>query len=151
MSRIFIDNQEMTNKTDFDKKVNVDRSLYHLQENVPLTESDIFNTDDEQGRLQVIHQRTNANGTETFGGYDNILLFGGDNITSILNTSLRDNKLKVAVGDSNGKALWSENIAWESDIQRLEQEISDLKKQIGGVLSRLYSHLTSHLVKMEVA
>ena len=130
--RIFIDDQEMTNKDDFDNKVNVDRSLYKLQEYVPLTETNIFNTDDAQGRLQVIHQRTNDIGTETLGRFDNILLFGGDNITSILDTSMKDNKLKIAVGDSSGKALWSEFVAWKSDIQRLEQEISDLKMKIGG-------------------
>lgn len=152
--RIFIDDQEMTNKNDFDNKVNVDRSLYQLQQSAPLTETDIFNTDDTQGRLQVIHQRTNENGTETFGGFDNILLFGGDNITSILDTSMRDNKLKIAVGDSSGKALWSEFVAWKSDIERLEQEISDLKKQIGGVTRHLYARLISALAtstEMEVA
>lgn len=120
-------------KSDLDNKVNTDRSLYFLKEGTsPLTESEIFNTDDSQGRLQAIHQRIPENGTETFGRYDNLLLFGGDNITSIFDVNTFNNQVKVATGDAQGKAIWSEFIAWKSDIQRLEQEIADLKKQIGG-------------------
>ena len=116
-----------------DEKVNTDRNLYFLKRGTsPLTESEIFNTDDSQGRLQVIHQRTNISGTDTFGKYDNILLFGGDNITSIFDVNTYQNQLRVATGSADGKSNWSEFIAWKSDIQRLEQEISDLKKQIGG-------------------
>ena len=124
-----------------DEKVNTDRNLYFLNDKHPLTESEIFNTDNSQGRLQVIHQRMSENGSETFGGFDNILLFGGDDTTSIFDVDPFQRRLRVATGVSRGKANWSEFVAWKSDIQRLEQEIANLKKQIGGVLSRLLTHL----------
>lgn len=153
--RIFIDDQEMTNKDDFDNKVNTDRNLYLLNDTSPLTESEIFNTNDHQGRLQAIHQRTSGNGSDTFGGYDNILLFGGDDTTSIFDVNTFQNQLRVAAGNSSGKASWSELVAWKSDIARLEQEIADLKKQIGGVTSHLYAYLRKALATstefMEVA
>lgn len=134
-----------------DEKVNTDRNLYFLKDEHPLTESEIFNTDDSQGRLQVIHQRVQENGSETFGGYDNILLFGGDDITSIFDVNTYNNQVKVATGNSRGKASWSENIAWKSDIQRLEQEIADLQKQIGGVLSRSITHIVDDKFDMNSA
>lgn len=115
-----------------DEKVNTDRNLYFLNDKHPLTESEIFNTNNSQGRLQVIHQRTSENGSETFGGFDNILLFGGDDTTSIFDVDPFQRRLRVATGAAIGKASWSELVAWKSDIQRLEQEIADLKKQIGG-------------------
>ena len=118
-------------KSDLDNKVNTDRSLYFVNDKHPLAESEIFNTDDGHGRLQAIHQRMSENGSETFGGYDNILLFGGDDITSIFDVNTSNSQVKVAVGGAQGKATWSEFVAWKSDIQRLEQEIADLKKQIG--------------------
>lgn len=153
--RIFIDDQEMTNKDDFDQKVNTDRNLYLLNETSPLTESEIFNTSDAQGRLQVIHQRIQENGSETLGGYDNILLFGGDDATSIFDVNTFQNQLRVSSGLSGGKAAWSEFVAWKSDVARLEQEIADLKKQIGGVTSHLYAYLRKALATstefMEVA
>lgn len=114
--RIFIDDQEMTNKDDFDQKVNTDRNLYLLNETSPLTESEIFNTSDAQGRLQVIHQRIQENGSETLGGYDNILLFGGDDATSIFDVNTFQNQLRVSSGLSGGKAAWSEFVAWKSDL-----------------------------------
>lgn len=113
-----------------DEKVNTDRSLYFVNYKHPLTESEIFNTSNGQGRLQTIHQRIWENGSETFGRYDNILLFGGDDTTSIFNVNTFQNQVKVAAGTAQGKAIWSEFVAWKSDIQRLEQEIADLKKQI---------------------
>ena len=139
-----------------DEKVTPDRNLYFLKRGTsPLTESEIFNTDDSQGRLQAIHQRIKEKGSETFGTYDNILLFGGDNITSIFDISTDHNQVRVATGGAEGRATWSEFIAWKSDIQRLEQEISDLKKQIGGVNSHLYAYLRKALATstefMEVA
>lgn len=138
-----------------DEKVNTDRNLYFLNDKHPLTESEIFNTDDNQGRLQVIHQRMSENGSETFGGYDNLLLFGGDDTTSIFDVNPFQSQVKVAAGAAGGKAAWSELVAWKSDIQRLEQEIADLKKQIGGVTSHLYAYLRKALATstefMEVA
>ena len=150
--QLFGGGDEFAKKSDLDNKVNTNRSLYFVNDKHPLTESEIFNTDNGHGRLQAIHQRTSENSSETFGGYDNILLFGGDDITSIFDVNTFNNQVKVATGSAHGKSTWSEFVAWKSDIQRLEQEISDLKKQIGGVKlrCRLYSRAYGTSVK-EVA
>lgn len=150
MARIFADGEELTNKKDFDNKVNTDRSLYLVKQGTPLTYAQLFNTNDSQGRLQAIHQRVDQSDSDTFGQYDNLLLFGGDDITSVLNMSLYDHQMKVSIGGADGVPKWTELIAWKSDIDELKQEILSLKKQIGGVLRTVKSFVQYTFTRNEV-
>lgn len=146
--RIFIDDQEMTNKDDFNGKVNVKNPLYQTT-NKPLTKDDLYSLSKlDGGALQLIHQLTADTGTDTLGNWDNILFMSGSDVINLIDLGNSERTVRIShLSTINPGNNWSENIAWKSDIQRLEQEISDLKKQIGGVLSRLLTHLNNHLVR----
>lgn len=155
MSRIFENGEEILNdvsKKDFDEKVNV-LNNFGTESSVHLPQSDkwsdIFGVNtgtswtDRHNLLKVGQTQT----TNYFYGKDSAaLFFGGGDTKGGLEVHYQDHEAQI-VGGNNPKILWSERIAWKSDIQKLEQEISDLKKQIGGVLSRLLTHLNNRLVR----
>lgn len=160
MARIFANGQEMTNKDDFDKKINIANQI-GSDPNVSLPGSDnwsdIFGVNtgiswaDRHNLLRVGQTQT----TNYFYGKNSAaLFFGGGDTKGGLEVHYEDHEARI-VGGNNPNVRWSENIAWKSDIQRLEQEISDLEKQIGGVTSHLYAYLRKTLATsteiMEVA
>lgn len=146
MAIIFIDNQELTNKDDFDKKINIANQIgSDSNAFLPVSDnwSDIFGVNtgtswtDRHNLLRVGQTQT----TNYFYGKNSAaLFFGGGDTKGGLEVHYQDHEARI-VGGNNPKILWSERIAWKSDIQKLEQEILDLKKQIGGALSRLLNHL----------
>lgn len=150
--RIFINDQEMTNKNDFDGKVNVKNPLYQTTYK-PLTKDDLCSfSAPNGGALQLIHQMTADTGTDTLGNWDNILFMSGFDVINLIDLGNPKGVVKIShLSTLNPGNNWSENIAWKSDIQRLEQRISALEKQIGGVLSRLLTHLNNHLVRKVAA
>lgn len=155
MTRIFENGEEILNdvsKKDFDEKVNV-LNNFGTENSVQLPQSDkwsdIFGVNtgtswtDRHNLLRVGQTQT----TNYFYGNDSAaLFFGGGDTKGGLEIHYQDHEARI-VGGNNPKILWFERIAWKSDIQKLEQEISDLKKQIGGVLSRLLTHLNNRLVR----
>lgn len=64
-----------------------------------------------------------------YGKNSAALFFGGGDTKGGLEVHYQDHEAQI-MGGNNPKILWSERIAWKSDIQKLEQEIADLKKQI---------------------
>ena len=135
MARIFSDGQELINKDDFDKKINIDNQIGSDTSNsLPASDnwSDIFGVNtgaswiDRHNLLRVGQtQETNY----FYGKNSSALFFGGGDTKGGLEVHYADHEARI-VGGNNPKVLWSEGIAWKSDIQKLEQEISDLKKQI---------------------
>lgn len=49
-------------------------------------------------------------------------------------------------GMGNPQTDWI-RVATQTDLESLQAQINDLKKQIGGVLSKLLAHLNNHLIR----
>lgn len=125
MANIFADGEELLNKKDFDKKVNINMPIYGESNKDHSNIAEYFNQNVYHGNgIQVIH--------ETYQKYANILGMAGDNVRSTIRIPLfGDHLVGVSCSDQNN-TQWSENIAWKSDIEALQNQINDLKKQIGG-------------------
>lgn len=103
-----------------------------------------FNPSEYGNLLRTV--RFKAPSYSKFWGSGAGILFGQTGMASILGVAPFNHSASITVSTDNGTSIgWSENIAWKSDITRLEQEIADLKKQIGGVLSSLLNHLKSRI------
>ena len=156
MARIFIDNQELTNKDDFDKKINIANQIgSDPNDSLPSSDnwSDFFgiNTGKDWTTKQNLLRLGQTQSTDFLYGHDSsVILFGGGDTKGGLEVHWGDH-IATVVGGNNPKMVWSERIAWKSDVQKLEQEISDLKKQIGGVLTSLYTKLCGTFTSLEVA
>lgn len=89
--------------------------------------------------------------------FSNFIVFGVNGTKAILDVQAGDTSSKTRkarIIGANGKEMWSEDIAWKSDIQRLESEVADLKKQIGGVINPAINYVRkalSHFISLEVA
>ena len=122
-------------KSDFNKKINIDNQVGPNPNNpLPTSDnwSDIFGVNtgaswlDRHNLLRVGQTQT----TDYFYGNDSSApFFGSGDTKGGLEVHYNDHEARI-VGGNNPKVVWSESIAWKSDIQKLEQEISDLKKQI---------------------
>ena len=148
MANIFADGNKIITDSDINIKI-----FKSAQTDATKTKmSDIFPTDSSKG-IFVLGIDGNSKKALTNGCYAPYLAFGVNDVRAILSVAF--NAPNVRISGGNGSGSWSEDIAWKSDIQRLEQEISDLKKQIGGVNSHLYAYLRKALATstefMEVA
>lgn len=121
MANIFASGEELLNKKDFDEKVNINQPMFKKIDNAN-TWSDILSDPKSANTLMSIRDNTNGGLPATDGN-----VVGGNGAVDNIK--------------------WHEDLDFKSDIARLEQEISDLKKQIGGVLSRLLTHLNNRLVR----
>ena len=98
--------------------------------------SEVFGTNtgtswaDIKNLLRII-QLAGSDGAVHYGDNATAIYFGSADTKAGLEVKY-DRPAARIVGGNNPNIKWSEDIAWKSDIQKLEQEISDLKKQIGG-------------------
>lgn len=155
--RIFIDDQEMINKADFDNKVNVDGPIYRtLTKDQNKTMAGITGQAVATGAKVLVSFRDNsysADKTEAHNGSG--IAFGGDDTAVAISVpGWGEHLMKVYWSNGKPETDWTEYVAWKSDIDALKQEISDLKKQIGGVTSHLHARLIDILAtstEMEAA
>lgn len=133
------------NKDEIDKKVNTDTSLTAQPVDKLLYISNFTGGKPESKTLQAFHDVSDQSGM-TIGNYGSGIAFGSSNTLGILNVHWLNHQARI-IGSICGDdtQYWSEDIAWKSDIARLEQEIADIKKQMGGVLSSLLSHLKQRI------
>lgn len=149
MAQYFVNHDELMKKKDFDDKVNTQNPLV-IKDLDTLNEVEDLTGGVATGKfLEAFHDASESD--LTIGNYGSGLLFGSSNTVGILNVHWGKHKARIIGAITNGGTVWSEDIAWKSDIKALQDRISALEKQIGGVLSRLLTHLNSHFVKMEVA
>lgn len=158
--KAFIEKEELMTKANFDKKINIDNQIGSDPNGfLPVSDnwSDFFgiNTGKDWTTKQNLLRLGQTQSTDFLYGYDSsAILFGGGDTKGGLEVHWEDH-IATVVGGNNPKMVWSERIAWKSDVERLEREISDLKKQIGGVTRRLYTALHKALAAstkiMEVA
>lgn len=120
----------IASQDEFDNKVNVDKPLTETYSGVLKSIKDLGVTAHEQNILQAFHDSDTSN--MTIGDYGSGIIFGVSNTVGVLNVHWGKHQARIIGSISNSDNYWSEDIAWKSDIQKLEQEISDLKKQIGG-------------------
>ncbi len=157
MANIYLNGEELLNKKDFDEKVNINQPMFKTISNAN-TWSDILSDPKNANTLMSIRDNTNGGQPSTngivAGGNSAAIVFGGDDTHAIISVGWTKPVIRVAAGAVDN-IKWHEDLAFKSDIARLEQEISDLKKQIGGVLSSALSHLYQHfsylLVNRKVA
>lgn len=128
--KVFIDDQEMTNKDDFDKKVNVDVPLYRRMTNNN-SWKDILGIENQTHNVLIALRDDTFGQGPTAGGNGAGIAFGGVDTKAILTTDWLHQTARIAAGNDYAP-VWHEDIAWKSDIAELKQEITDLKKQIGG-------------------
>lgn len=151
MANIFADGEELLNKKDFDKKVNIANSIGNDLDYKSLVASanwsDIFGVNtgtDWSTRLNLL-RIAQTNQSKFF--------FGSGDTKGGLEVGYTDHVATI-IGGNNPNIVWSESVAWKSDIAKLEQEIADLKKQNGGVrqsANPLVSMLYVPSFEMEVA
>lgn len=138
MANIFADGNKIITDSDINIKI-----FKSAQTDATKTKmSDIFPTDSSKG-IFVLGIDGNSAKALTNGYYAPYLAFGVNDVRAILSVAFNTPNVRISGGNESDS--WSEDIAWKSDIQRLEQEISDLKKQIGGVTSHLYAYLRKTL------
>lgn len=137
MKNIFADGDGMLNKKDFDKKVNIANSIGNDLNYKPLSSanwSDIFGVNtgtDWTTRLNLLRTAQTNQSKFFFGDNSAAIFFGSGDTKGGLEVGYAEHVATI-VGGNNPQIAWSERVAWKSDIERLEQEIADLKKQMGG-------------------
>lgn len=151
MANIFADGKELLNKKDFDKKVNIANSIGNDLDYKSLVASanwsDIFGVNtgtDWSTRLNLLRIAQTNQSKFFFGNNSAAIFFGSGDTKGGLEVGYTDHVATI-IGGNNPNIVWSESVAWKSDIAKLEQEIADLKKQIGGVLSSALNHLKHRL------
>lgn len=121
MANIFADGNKILTDSDINIKI-----IKNPQTDATKTKmSDIFPTDSDKGIL-VLGIDGNATKALTNGFYAPYLAFGVNDVRAILSVAYDSPNVRISGG--NGNENWSDDIAWKSDIARLEQEIADLKK-----------------------
>ena len=143
MARIFENGKEILNdvsQKEFDEKVNVNAPIYRY-----ITDNQTWDDILGQGMASknvLMSIRDDSKRGNTWGSNSAGIAFGGNDTKALIDVEWGGlgHMARVTAGNSK-KINWHEDIAWKSDVQRLEQRISALEKQIGGVLSSLLNHL----------
>lgn len=144
MAQYFVNQDELMKKGDFDKKLNVNGPLF-----TSVTSDDqvlgLFKPDDtNKGNFKAVRLGYVSSNTQIDADNGIGILFGMHGISALLNVDPFNAQAKIIVSTTDGKTIrWSDNLVFRSEINELKQEIATLKKQIGGVLTRVLSRLLS--------
>lgn len=82
--------------------------------------------------FEIGEYKGNNPGKMDAGAFSPNIGFGNDDVRGTLSISYDSPNAVISGGSKNTNNTWSESIAWKSDIQKLKDEIDQLKKQISG-------------------
>lgn len=140
---------EAVSKQEFDSKINVNEPLFATVQNFSKW-SDIIDNPSQNNALISIRDNTNHGAISytapIIGGNSAAFLFGGNDTHAMVSAHWDRSIVRFCAGNADN-ILWKEDVAWKSDIQALQERVSALEKQIGGVLSKLLAHLNNHLIR----
>lgn len=72
--------------------------------------------------------------------------FGGADTKGVLSVGYHNNQARITGGNGNGP-VWSEDIAWKSDVNNLQNQVNDLINQINSpTIQDLYNKLAQYTV-----
>lgn len=145
---------QVVSQDEFDEKVNVNEPIFRrLQGNQNKSMADITGQSLGIGAKALVSFRDNSNSadkTEAHNGSG--IAFGGDDTAVAISVpGWGEHQMKVYWSNGRPDRDWTEYVAFKSDINTLEQRISALEKQIGGVLTSLYTKLCGTFTSLEVA
>ena len=95
--------------------------------------NDILGTNNGSGVLVSIRDEGNTN---TLGNFAAAIAFGGGDTKGVLNVAYSDHTARV-IGGNGSSPVWHEDIAWKSDIDRLQNIINQQNQTIQSLTSRL--------------
>lgn len=75
-------------------------------------------------------------GANTLGNYSAAVAFGGGDTKGVLNVAYSDHTARI-IGGNGDAPVWHEDIAWKSDIDRLQSIINQQNQTIQSLTSRL--------------
>ena len=138
----------ITDQDEFDNKVNVTNSLYLLKQ-TPYDLQNVLSNEYRDKTLGVIHNQFIDSASTILGNYDSLLVFGGDDVKHSIDIGLDSHKVRIST--KSGGRFWQEDLVLKSDYDKLANRVSALEKQIGGVLTSLYTKLCGTFTSLEVA
>lgn len=95
--------------------------------------NDILGTNNGSGVLVSIRDEGNTN---TLGNFAAAIAFGGGDTKGVLNVAYSDHTARV-IGGNGSSPVWHEDIAWKSDIDRLQNIINQQNQTIQSLTTRL--------------
>ena len=114
-----------------DEKVNTNSPLYvrvnNEDEALALFQSVVG--DNNGARLRAI-RFTFDGGNPIVAQYGVGIQVGENGVSSLININAFDPKMQVSTTNDNSTIKWSEFVAWKSDVQKLQDQIDQLKNQI---------------------
>ena len=138
----------IASQDEFDNKVNVTKSLYLLKQ-APYDLQNVLSNEYRDKTLGVIHNQFIDSSSTILGNYDSLLVFGGDDVKHSIDIGLASHKVRISTKSRD--TFWQEDMVLKSDYDKLANRVSALEKQIGGVLTRLYTKLCGTFTSLEVA
>lgn len=128
MANIFANGDELLNKKDFDKKVDVDQPLFKVVNTPTNNYLDMFNNPLEN-ILQVIRFDTTSTDLVN-GNVTSAIVFGGRNTRAMIEIHWSEHYARISGFHTDTHDSWHEDIAWKSDIANLQGQVNDLRNQI---------------------
>ena len=138
----------IVDQDEFDNKVNVTNSLYLLKY-TPYDLQNVLSNEYRDKTLGVIHNQFNDSSSTILGHYDSLLVFGGDDVKHSIDIGIFSHEVRISTKTVSD--FWQEELVLKSDYDKLANRVSALEKQIGGVLTRLYTKLCGTFTSLEVA
>ncbi|NRO91135.1 hypothetical protein IMAU10142_01163 [Lactobacillus helveticus] len=127
---------EVNNLKSVEGKVNVDTPLFHRVLNNDTWVNITGTTNDNKKVLTALRDDGPTGDGPTAGGNGSGIAFGGGDTKGVLSLDWRHPIARIAGGNAD-KPVWHEDIAWKSDIDRLQSIINQQNQTIQSLTSRL--------------